>query len=90
MFRTAASSFAKSAGLSRQLPLAVLAAQPTNNPGSLLISKACFASAAGAATKEGSEAKKEAKKSALESVFSALKASYSRQLSVATHAEAAL
>ena len=36
-------------------------------------SKAGFASAAGAATKEGSEAKKEAKKTALQSFFGAVK-----------------
>ena len=38
-----------------------------------LISRAGFASAAGAATKEGSDAKKEAKKSVLESVVGAVK-----------------
>ena len=39
----------------------------------IFVSRAAFASAADAATKEGSEAKKEAKKSALETALSALK-----------------
>ena len=90
MLGVAASRLARSAGISGQLPLAAVIAQRTNGPGSVQNSKACFASAASAATKEGSEAKKEAKKSALEYVFSALKASYCCQLSTAVPAEAAL
>ena len=58
-----------------RLPFAALANHPTNDTSCNVISKACFASAAGAATKEGSEAKKEVKKSALESAISAVKAS---------------
>ncbi len=58
-----------------RLPSAALATQPTNDTSCNVISKACFASAAGAATKEGSEAKNEVKKSALESAISAVKAS---------------
>lgn len=42
-------------------------------PNTLKISRACFASAAEAATKGGSEAKKEAKKSALQTLLSAVK-----------------
>lgn len=42
-------------------------------PNTLKISRACFASAAEAATKGGSEAKKEAEKSALQTLLSAVK-----------------
>lgn len=47
-----------------------------------LTSRASFASAAGAATKEGSDAKKEAKKSALESVVGAVKSILTSRVAV--------
>ncbi|DBB09593.1 hypothetical protein WJX82_008458 [Trebouxia sp. C0006] len=65
-----------------RLPSAALATQPTNDTSWNVISKACFASAAGAATKEGSEAKKEVKKSALESAISAVKAIVTSRVAV--------
>lgn len=43
------------------------------SPNPLQISRACFASAADAATKEGPDAKKEAKKSAMQTILSAVK-----------------
>ncbi|DBA82847.1 TPA: hypothetical protein ACH3X1_007069 [Trebouxia sp. C0004] len=64
------------------LPFDALATQPTNDTSCKVISKACFASAAGAATKEGSEAKKEVKKSVLESAISAVKAIVTSRVAV--------
>ena len=43
------------------------------SPIPLQIIRACFASAADAATKEGPDAKKEAKKSAMQTILSAVK-----------------
>ena len=74
MLRVSA-SFTRSLCTKGRLPSAALTTQLTNDTSCNVISKACFASAAGAATKEGSEAKKEVKKSALESAISAVKAS---------------
>lgn len=75
MLRVSASVFTSSICTRGRIPLAALATQATGDTSCNLISKACFASAAGAATKEGSEANKEVKKSALESAISAVKAS---------------
>ncbi len=77
MLRNGAGNLAKSARVTWlcQLPQAPLKSEQAFQSAPPLISRACFASAAGAATKEGSEAKKEVKKSALESFLSAVKAS---------------
>ena len=60
-------------GLSCPARLALMLTQQSRSPRPLHTTRACFASAADAATKEGPEAKKEAKKSLLQSFLGAAK-----------------